>query len=104
MNKNMRIRNSTADFLTFAAQNEGNSIEVLFESNTLWLTQQLMADLFQTSRTNIVEHIQNIYRDQELVESATCRNFRQVRPEGNREVSRELPYYNSWTYRSGTDH
>ena len=94
MNKNMRIRNSTADFLTFAAQNEGNSIEVLFESNTLWLTQQLMADLFQTSRTNIVEHIQNIYRDQELVESATCRNFRQVRPEGNREVSRELPYYN----------
>jgi hypothetical protein len=94
MNKNMRIRNSTADFLTFAAQNEGNSIEVLFESNTLWLTQQLMADLFQTSRTNIVEHIQNIYRDQELVESATCRKFRQVRPEGNREVSRELPYYN----------
>lgn len=94
MNKNMCIRNSTADFLTFAAQNEGNSIDVLFESDTLWLTQQLMADLFQTSRTNIVEHIQNIYRDQELVESATCRNFRQVRPEGNREVSRELPYYN----------
>ena len=94
MNKDMRIRNSTADFLTFAAQNEGNSIEVRFEDDTLWLTQQLMADLFQTSRTNIVEHIRNIYRDQELTEPATCRNFRQVRLEGNREVCRELPYYN----------
>ena len=94
MNKDMRIRNCTADFLTFAAQNEGNSIEVRFEDDTLWLTQQLMADLFQTSRTNIVEHIRNIYRDQELTEPATCRNFRQVRLEGNREVCRELPYYN----------
>ena len=94
MNKDLRIRNSTVDFLTFAAQNEGNSIEVRFEDDTLWLTQQLMADLFQSSRTNIVEHIRNIYRDQELTESATCRNFRQVRLEGNREVSRELPYYN----------
>ena len=79
MSKDMRIRNSTADFLTFATHNEGNSIEVRFEDDTLWLTQQLMADLFQTSRTNIVEHIQNIYRDQELKEPATCRNFRQVR-------------------------
>ncbi|MBQ7731195.1 MAG: virulence RhuM family protein [Lentisphaeria bacterium] len=94
MNKDLHIRNSTVDFLTFAAQNEGNSIEVRFEDDTLWLTQQLMADLFQSSRTNIVEHIRNIYRDQELTESATCRNFRQVRLEGNREVSRELPYYN----------
>ena len=79
MSKDMRIRNSTADFLAFASHNEGNSIEVRFEDDTLWLTQQLMADLFQTSRTNIVEHIQNIYRDQELTEPATCRNFRQVR-------------------------
>ena len=73
---------------------KATSIEVRFEDDTLWLTQQLMADLFQTSRTNIVEHIQNIYRDQELTEPATCRNFRQVRLEGNREVRRELPYYN----------
>lgn len=94
MNKDVRIRNSTADFLIFASQNEGNSIEVRFENDTLWLTQQLMADLFQTSRTNIVEHIQNIYRDQELAEPATCRIFRQVRLEGKREVSRELSYYN----------
>ena len=49
MNKKLQIRNSTAEFLTFASQNEGNSIEVRFEDNTLWLTQQLIAELFQTS-------------------------------------------------------
>ena len=53
-----------------------------------------MADLFQTSRTNIVEHIKHIYAEDELVEASTCRKFRQVRTEGNRKVSRELPYYN----------
>ena len=73
---------------------EGNSIEVRFEDNTLWLTQQLMGELFQTSRTNIVEHIQHIYDEEELTAAATCRNFRQVRLEGNRQVNRELPFYN----------
>ncbi len=53
-----------------------------------------MADLFQTSRTNIVEHIKHIYAEDELDEVSTCRKFRQVRTEGNRKVSRELPYYN----------
>ena len=50
--------------------------------------------MYQTSRTNIVEHIQHIYEDGELEESATCRKFRQVRQEGSRMVERELPYYN----------
>ena len=49
MTKKLQIRNSTADFLTFASQNEANSIEVRFEDETLWLTQQLIAELFQTS-------------------------------------------------------
>lgn len=53
-----------------------------------------MADLFQTSRTNIVEHIAHIYEEFELDENSTCRKFRQVRKEGNREVSREMSYYN----------
>lgn len=51
-----------------------------------------MADLFQTSRTNVVEHIKHIYEEKELDEASTCRNFRQVRKEGNREVNRELPF------------
>ncbi len=53
-----------------------------------------MSDLYQTSRTNIVKHIKHIYEDDELTEAATCRKFRQVRLEGNRNVEREIPHYN----------
>ena len=60
----------------------------------MWLTQQQMSDLYQTSRTNVVEHIKHIYEDGELTEEATCRKFRQVRLEGNRSVEREIPHYN----------
>ena len=69
-------------------------IDVKIADETVWLTQQQMADLFQTSRTNIVEHIKNIYLEGELDKNRTCRNFRQVRQEGNRKVERALPYYN----------
>ena len=64
------------------------------QGETVWLTQQQMAELFQTSRTNVVEHIRHIYEEGELDEDLTCRSFRQVRLEGNREVARELPFYN----------
>ena len=74
---------------------DGNTrIEVKLENETVWLTQQQLCDLYQTSRTNVVEHIQHIYEEGELEESATCRKFRQVRQEGSRMVERELPYYN----------
>ena len=53
-----------------------------------------MAELFHTSRTNIVEHIGHIYEEGELDEVSTCRKFRQVRREGSRQVTRELPFYN----------
>lgn len=69
-------------------------VDVRFEGDTVWLTQQQMADLFQTSRTNVVEHIRHIYEEGELSEEATCREFRQVRQEGKREVTRTLPFYN----------
>lgn len=69
-------------------------IEVKVQDETVWLTQQQMAELFQTSRTNVVEHIKHIYEEGELEEGATCRNFRQVRMEGSREVVREMPFYN----------
>ena len=69
-------------------------IEVKMQDETVWLTQQQMAGLFQTSGTNVIDHIKNIYEEGELEESLTCRKFRQVRTEGNRQVSRELPYYN----------
>ena len=69
-------------------------IDVKLEDETLWLTQAQMCELFHTSRTNVVEHIKHIYEEGELQEAATCRKFRQVRQEGNRSVSREIPFYN----------
>ncbi|MDR0489280.1 MAG: virulence RhuM family protein [Propionibacteriaceae bacterium] len=70
------------------------AIDVHLDGETMWLSQQQLADLFQTSRTNVVEHIQNIYAEGELSEAATCRDFRQVRTEGSRQVSRVMPFYN----------
>ena len=61
-------------------------LEVRVEDETVWLTQQQIADLFQSSRTNVVEHVMHIYEDEELEESSTCRKFRQVRKEGKRMV------------------
>ena len=69
-------------------------IEVKLEDETVWLTQQQMVELFQSSKANISEHIKNIYEQQELDQDATVRNFRTVREEGGRTVSRNLTYYN----------
>lgn len=69
-------------------------IDVKIEDDTVWLSQQQMAELFSTSRTNIIEHINNIYEEEELDKKSTCQNFRQVRKEGNRNVTREIPFYN----------
>lgn len=70
------------------------NIDVKMQDETVWLTQQQLAELYQTSRTNVSEHIRHIYEEGELEESSTCRNFRQVRVEGKRQVIREIPYYN----------
>ena len=69
-------------------------VNVRLEDETLWLTQAQMAELYQTSRTNVVEHIRHIFDEGELMPEATCRNFRQVREEGNRMVEREMTFYN----------
>lgn len=70
------------------------NVNVYFKDETYWLTQKSMAELFDTSRTNIVEHLGNIYDEGELDKNSTCRDFRQVRKEGNRNVSRDIPFYN----------
>ena len=69
-------------------------LEVRMDGETVWLNQAQMAELFKSSRTNVVEHIQHIYEDEELEEDLTCRKFRQVRQEGKRMVAREIPMYN----------
>ena len=93
MQKKQQIRNSTAEFLIFAMQGDAEGIEVRLEDDTVWLTQQMLASLYGSSRTNVLEHIQHIYADEELEESATCRKIRQVQKEGNRNVNRETLFY-----------
>ena len=82
------------EILIYQTDDGQTNIEVKIEDDTVWLTQQQMSELFQTSRTNVVEHIKYIYEEGELDEISTCRNFRQVRKEGNREVTRQIPHYN----------
>jgi hypothetical protein len=85
---------SHGEIVIYQTEDGLTNIEVKIKEETVWLTQQQMADLFQTSRTNVVEHIKHIYDEGELDENSTCRKFRQVRKEGNREVEREMPFYN----------
>ena len=86
--------NEHGEIILYQTEDGLTKIDVRFEDETVWLTQQQMAELFQSSRSNIVEHIQHIYEEGELDEAATCRKFRQVRTEGSRQVTREIPYYN----------
>ena len=86
--------NNHGEILIYQSEDGLTNIEVKMQDETVWLSQQQMADLFQTSRTNIVEHIKHIYAEDELDEASTCRKFRQVRMEGKRQVTRELPFYN----------
>lgn len=69
-------------------------LEVRLEGETVWLTQAQLVELFQSSKANISEHIKNIYEQKELEEQATVRNFRTVRLEGTRQVTRILTFYN----------
>lgn len=80
--------------IIYQSEDGETRIDVKFTGDTVWLSQQQMADLYQTSRPNIVQHIRNIYGDGELDEPSTCKNFLQVRTEGARQVTREIPFYN----------
>ena len=82
------------DIIIYQTEDGLTKIDVKIENETVWLSQQQMAELFSTSRTNIIEHINNIYSEQELDKNSTCQNFRQVQKEGNRSVTREIPFYN----------
>ena len=92
--KKVQIRNSTAEFLVFTSQAGENSIEVRVEGETVWLTQKLIAALFEVDVRTVSEHLQNIFASAELAEQATLRNFRTVQNEGGREVARGIAFYN----------
>ena len=80
--------------IIYQTEDGQTQIDVRLENETVWLTQQQMVQLFKSSRTNILEHIQHIYEVEELDKISTCRNFRQVQKEGNRMVNRTKTMYN----------
>ena len=80
--------------IIYQTEDGQTQIDVRLENDTVWLTQQQMVQLFKSSRTNILEHIQHIYEVEELDKISTCRNFRQVQKEGNRMVNRTKTMYN----------
>jgi hypothetical protein len=98
MNKNLMPKSQgfpgKGQFLVYEAEDGRVKIDVRLEDETVWLTQQLMADLFQTTKQNISLHTNNIFEEGELAPAATVKEFLTVRREGNREVRRKLEYYN----------
>ena len=92
--KNQLIRNSTAEFLIFTGQAGEQSIEARYEDETIWLTQKLMAQLFDVKVPTINEHLKNVFYSGELDRKSTIRKFLTVQIEGKREVSRNVDFYN----------
>ena len=90
------IRSSAAEYLTYVAAvgDSADSIEIRYEDENIWLTQKMMAQLYDVSVQNIGQHIKKILDDGELVREATIKKYFIVRPEGQRQVSREMEHYN----------
>ena len=90
------IRSSAAEYLTYVASvgEQQDSIEMRYEDENIWLTQKMMATLYDVNFRTINEHIKKIYSDSELEEDATIRNFRIVQTEGSRQVTRDTKHYN----------
>ena len=90
------IRSSAAEYLTYVASvgDQQDSIEMRYEDENIWLTQKMMATLYDVDVRTINEHIKKIYFDSELEEDSTIRNFRIVQTEGSRQVTRDTKHYN----------
>ena len=87
----LQIRNSTAEFLMFTAKAGENTIEVRVENETVWLTQNLIAELFQTSKQNISLHLKNLFKDKELNENSVVKDFLTTAPDGK---NYKINFYN----------
>lgn len=78
MSKQLHIRNSTAEFLIFQAEDKAQGVQVFYQDESIWATQDAIATLFDKGRTTITEHLKNIYQAGELDEQTTCRKFRHM--------------------------
>lgn len=93
--KEIIIRSSAAEYLTFVASNgdDSKSFEMRYEDENIWLTQKMMAALYDVSKQTISQHIKRIYDDGELLPSATVKKYLTVQPEGSRQITRSLDHY-----------
>lgn len=94
--KDISIRSSAAEYLTFVAAtgDDKSSVEVRYEDENIWITQKMLATLYEVETNTINYHIKKIFEDAELTELATIRKFRIVQTEGSRKVSRDVEHYN----------
>ena len=82
------------EFLLYQAEDGQTRIECRFQGETVWLTQQQMAELFGVDKSGVSRHLKNIYESGELSQEATVAKFATVQTEGNRKIKRNLTYYN----------
>lgn len=88
------MEENNSQIIIYQTENGETKLDVRFQDETVWLTQKLMAELFQTTPQNITIHLKNIFEEGELEENTTCKDFLQVQMEGGREVKRKRLYYN----------
>jgi len=103
VSKDLMIRSSSAEFLIFERQTHDKGVQVRFEDGDLWLTQKAIGELFDIDRTVVTKHIRNIYSEFELDENSTSANFALVQKEGNRNINRNVLYYNLDVVKSNID-
>ena len=94
MSKELMVRSSVQEFITFKVQEQDKGIQVRYENENLWMTQKSIAELFDCSSDNISLHLKNIFEENELDKSSTTEKFSVVQKEGSRNVNRVLEFYN----------
>lgn len=85
---------NNSDILIYEGPDGDVKIDVRLQNETVWLSQKMMAQLFQTTKQNISLHIKSIFEEGELISEATVKKYLTVQNEGQREVKREIDYYN----------
>ena len=94
MSKKYEIRNSTAEFLIFQIEGKENGVQVVYRDETVWCTQKAMAQLFDVGVPAISKHLNNIFAEGELRPASTVSKMEIVQVEGDREIKRQLDFYN----------
>ena len=82
MSKQLQIRNSTAEFLIFQAEEKAEGVQVFYQDESIWATQEAIATLFDKGRSTITEHLRNIFESGELDQNSVCRKFRHTAADG----------------------